>query len=421
MKKKLVLILMGVLLCLAPNAIKALEPVLETLGTGSGAKEIFIANGNEITISERTDSNPGASITWATGSMNVGENTRIIGGLHNDDTKLAKTSIIMNGGTVYSVVGGGLHKSYVEETNVVINGGKIKDGVIGGGASSFVIDADTPSYYAGDPLLSPNVVINANVAINGGVMNTVFGGGEGISNTKRANVVISDGTINYVTAGGANGHTEEALVDIEGGKIQVLQSVNRGDINTANVNITGGEVVNAYIAGETDSSVTGEIKLANLHILGGSVTNVEAGYNKGSKEEAKDVVNLSYVDSAVENIDSTYIEKDNMLEKVIVTIDGVKYQLEKGDKLSENFIIEELTKKEGYKFIKFTDAAGKEYTLESTVDTSLELTTNFEKVAEETVTEVPNTIDSLSTYVIVLLGAIAAIVIGKKFVLKKLN
>lgn len=85
---------------------------------------------------------------------------------------------------LWTIFGGGLHKSYVGTSTVVINGGTIKGGVQGGGASSYAKTTCHRPWYDGDRANAPTVVDNAIVTINGGKFYNVYGGGEGISYTK---------------------------------------------------------------------------------------------------------------------------------------------------------------------------------------------------------------------------------------------
>lgn len=284
MKKmlKIITILFIVMIALTASKVNAAsEPKLETYG----GIEYFFANGTPITIDKRADGKDGATIRWGeNGKMDVDANIRIIGGMHNDATPVS-TSITMNGGTVYSIFGGGLHLSKTNKTEITINAGTITS-ITGGGASSLTKGcgcANGATWYSGDPLTSPCQTEEANITINGGTIKlTVFGGGEGISNTKTANVTIKGGDLSsaWVTAGGSNGNTTTANLTITGGKINVVQGVNRGTMDSIKHIISGGEISKFYMLGETeDKGVTGHVE---------DMKKTTVTVNKGAKIETMD-------------------------------------------------------------------------------------------------------------------------------------
>lgn len=289
MKKmlKIITILFIVMIALTASKVNAAsEPKLETYG----GIEYFFANGTPITINERTDGNPGAKIVWGSSTMNVGPETRIIGGMHNDATPVS-TSITMNGGTVYSIFGGGLHLSNTTKTEITINDGTVTS-ITGGGASSLTKGCgcvNGTTWYSGDPLSSPCQTEEANITINNGTIKfSVFGGGEGISNTKTANVTIKGGDLSsaWVTAGGSNGNTTTANLTITGGKINVVQGVNRGTMDSIKHIISGGEISKFYMLGETgDKDVTGyveDMKKTTVTVnKGAKIETIDWGQNDG--------------------------------------------------------------------------------------------------------------------------------------------
>lgn len=288
---------------IVPNAFAAAPEYFADFE--SKGKEMFFANGTEITIEERTDGVDGALITWESGSRKVTANAYVFGGNHNSDTVLESSSITMNGGAVKNIFGGGLHKSYVKSTYVEINGGKVY-GITGGGASSLLYDTDAPSYYAGEAKNSPTKVDTAIVVVNGGETakagySTIFGGGEGISYTKEAYVEINGGTWDYVTAAGANGATDTAEVIVNDGEIAVLQGVNRGETKEVAMTLQGGSIDEVYAGGETrDATVTATFEestivlAANVDGSGAEIGSISTGTNGGKTEDAVDTTKLAY-------------------------------------------------------------------------------------------------------------------------------
>lgn len=337
MKKKFAMLLIVVVaFCLAIPNVYAEESKVSY----DEVNNLFFAKGTAITINQRDDGENGALITWDGGSQLVGPKINVFGGDHNSDVVYDTTNITMNGGTVQNIFGGGLHKSTVKTSNITVNNGKATY-VSGGGASSLIKDSEAPKYYAGDPKNSPTVVENTNVVINNGTFYIVYGGGEGISNTGTAKVTFNNGTASYVIAGGANGYTGKSSVLVEGGKIGILQSVNRGSMDKAETTITGGTVTNAYVGGDaSDSGVTGTIASANMEVTGGKVMNLAVGTNGGAS--AKDVASVSYTEGTVENVDETTFDESNVAVNVVITINvmGQEESIEvpRGSRLSDEEI-----------------------------------------------------------------------------------
>lgn len=242
----------------------------------------FFANGTLVVISENTGADAAEKpvlVTWVgangSGTMALDSNVSIFGGGHNDGRTFETTNVSMNGGTVRNIFGGGLHKSNVVTANVVVNGGTVAS-VSGGGAALLKDDgcgSAVAGSYPADKAKINNFVNVANVTVNGDavITSTVFGGGESISSVETANVTISGGDLSgaWVTAGGANGYTGNAKLNITGGTIKVVQGANRGGIDSVNMDITGGEIANLYLGGEAgDSSVTGTIGAIDA-VIGG--------------------------------------------------------------------------------------------------------------------------------------------------------
>lgn len=275
------------------------KPTKETYGN----VEYVFANGVPITITG-IDNNKN-KITWDGGEMEISTKANVFGGSHNSAEVIQNTSVTMESGTINALIGGGLHTSHVVNSNVVINGGSIPSQVVGGGASSLVKDEHI--WYSGDAKNSPCIVENANVLINGGSNYLlVFGGGEGISRTDTATTTITAGDFSnaYVSAGGSNGYTGTATLNINGGTdYKVIQSVNRGSMNSAELNVTDGTVQNFYLGGETpDKGVTGTIGSVKANITGGKITNLEKG-KSGSIEFTKNssAISLTYHRSLIGN------------------------------------------------------------------------------------------------------------------------
>ena len=178
----------------------------------------------------------------------------------------------------------------------------------GGGASSMNGTTCHKPWYAGDAKQSTCRVEHANVEINGGKITALlFGGGEGISYTGSASLTITDGDMSaaWVTAGGSNGYTGSAGVTVQGGKIHVLQSVNRGTMDEATMKVSAGTIDSMYVGGESgDTSVTGSIAAVTAAVLGGTVNELNPGTSGGTliaPDEGK--MNVTYLPDSVGNQD----------------------------------------------------------------------------------------------------------------------
>ena len=286
MKKK-ILFLVAAFALFVPSVLAA-EPTLEDKN--------FFANGTSITVTDRTDGVEGALIKWEGGEQLVPATINIFGGSHNSDEKITTTNITIEGGTMHNVFGGGLHKSSVGTATVTVNGGKFTGLVHGGGASSLSGTTCHTWYEGTDKTQATTVVENATLIINGGEFSSksdAFGGGEGKSYTKKATLLINDtftGDIRYVTGGGSNGWTDEVNVRLLGGKVKVLQAVNRGFTLNSEMTVDGATVENAYASAEGDNLELGVTESAVLDIVSGKVTNVAPGQSGNPNETAKDVM-----------------------------------------------------------------------------------------------------------------------------------
>ena len=304
--------------------------------TTVGGKDYFFANGVAITIEEPTTAGMGALIKWDGGSEEVPATITVFGGRHNS-TEVHNANVVMNGGTVKNIFGGGLHRSSLNEVNITVNGGTITGAIMGGGYEELVNcgDGDFNIVTEEDVLDSTTRVEKVNIVINDGHVGSVYGGGGAHAYTGTVSIVINktQNEIAYVIGGGSNGHTGSADVVINGGKVAVLQGVNRGTMNSVEMEITGGEVENAYVGGEPDPSVTGTIEEGKIEITGGAVENLAPGTNgveEGQAVSAKDEIVVKYNKDAVANVDETEFNEDALTKTVTLTfvVDGEEYALE---------------------------------------------------------------------------------------------
>lgn len=319
---------------------------------------IFFAKSKPITIEAGSEGN--VKISWDGGSTEVPETASILGGYHDNDTP-CETSITMNSGKVHNIFAGGLHKSHVTKAKVVVNeGATITSGIMGGGASSLKKQCGceySNSWYNGDAKQSPCKVDETEIIVNGGSIYMIYGGGEGISYTGKSNVSINGGKVNYVTAGGSNGYTGDAKVSINDGIIKEMQSVNRGSMDSSNMQITGGTIEKVYVGSEGGSDATGSISSSSVSMTGNAkvetLTSGKTGGNKIDSNTTGITTNVLFDNDCVRKVEGS-TEKDNIFNtaktsEVTFKVGGKEYKkvsVTKGNTINEPA---EPTKS-GYKF-----------------------------------------------------------------------
>ena len=185
------------------------------------------------------------------------------------------TSIVMNDGEVESVRGGGLGGCSVGVSSIVINGGIISQDVSGGGANNKSTNDATG-----------NIVGHASIIFNGGSTNILFGGcATGLAHVGSANVEVNGGDMYYAIAGGSNGIIGSSRLNLNGGRIKIAQSVNRGSMGNAVISVCGAHIENLYGGGDTsDISVTGTCERTVLNVFSGLVDNLAIGTYKGIED-----------------------------------------------------------------------------------------------------------------------------------------
>ncbi len=319
------------------------EPYYDkNFNNGIGA---FFANGNPITIS---DIDGKTTITWNTGKEEVTNTTLVFGG-GQANSSFDSASITLESGTVGSIYSGGFSTSatepaIVDKATITINGGTVNSSILGGGLlyttvnnSNIIVNDGTATFVLGGgiasytynkipyntgtkeaPQDSGTIVKAANITINNGSIEDLYGGGQGYSNTESTSVNINGGTFKYVTAGGSNGYTGIADVNINGGDINIYLSTNRGTVDTVNLKMTNGNVKDLYIGGEDAFDVTGILNKIKANLSGGKVTNLYAGLNGGVPFKVSPPNYLvSYSPGVVEN---NYIPDLININTLLITI-----------------------------------------------------------------------------------------------------
>ena len=439
MKKKLLFAIAACAFFLPATvfAAKAPEIVKETLKDSKGNDvEVYsvYANGTPITIEARTDGQEGAIIKWDGGQENVIARTSVFAGAHNSNEIMENASITMNGGTIKNIWGGGEHKSIVEKVTITLNNGTVTGAIMGGGMrygdnthADFTEPQESEMNSRDDAI---TIVDEAIITINGGKVTEVYGGGESYSYTGKATVTINSTyteTINYLTAGGSNGYTGHGYLNIYGGKINVVQGINRGIMETVTTKVEGGEIKNLYAGGEPDGSVTGVINDSiELTVVDGTIENIGVGTSGGKDSLATDLVE-SEINAKFEqkigndfDADATTVTVNLML---IAGNEGETIQIPKGTVFTAEELqamIDEINNElaaDNLELVGFylDEELTQEFDFSTPIDQDMELYMKLKELTPEQRVENPETSD-VNIFLILSLVAVGAF--GTTLVLK---
>ena len=154
-----------------------------------------------------------------------------------------------------------------------------------------------------------NIVHNFNVRVKDvKLIDTLYGGGNGYSVVWNSNIKVEGETeINYLVAGGSNGYTNKSRVVMDGGHAKVMQGVNRGILNRAELILNGGVVDNFYVAGEVDPGVTGVQHEGYVELNGGEVVKFFKG--NSDLQEFAGVIEGHIMECIVTEGDVSMLEK----------------------------------------------------------------------------------------------------------------
>lgn len=212
----------------------------------------------------------------------------VYGGSYNADVD--SVSITMNGGSMYSVAGGGYLDATVTSANIVINGGNLSYGVSGGGLCG-TLSVDDISDMTGY-----NYTGTVTITINGGTMAVAnAGGAQSYAYVEDATMTINGGTFDEIIAGGINGYTNTSKVTLdatEGCSINagLVTTANRGEVNSADIDIIdlGDGQINIIAVGSlsgttsTDGGPNGVVDDVDLDIA--SEVNISEGVFLGGAQ-----------------------------------------------------------------------------------------------------------------------------------------
>ena len=235
-----------------------------------------------------------------------------------DNYKTAHINIEMYNGVIATSLYGGsnIKGTIYGDVNILMAGGEISNSLYGGGKGgvstnnpgtyvrddvNVVIGNDTNSFIPiingsvyggseagsvnGNSITSTVSVATTNVTVNKGIINNVFGGGQGSKSETpyvfgNIFVTVNDGTINNVFGGNdkSGKPNGDITVTINGGQINsTYGGGNETGANTTKVYLNGG--VSTKIFG--GSNLLGEVTTSNVITTGGESTLVYGGNNKG--------------------------------------------------------------------------------------------------------------------------------------------
>ncbi len=319
--------------------------------------EDFYAKGTPITITQRTEGQTGALITWNGGSQAVPTTVRVFGG-GKGTSNYTSSSITMTGGTVSAIFGGGLSENdYVENVNIIIEGetkgvvSYLSAGGLEGNVNKTVLTVNSGTIGLLQTTCRGSIE-EASVLVNNGTIENLYIGGE-----------LSEGII---------GTIGKVTVEIVGGKVQNLQAGTSGGIEitkTSNVVATikylasavekssGAILDNAVIlyTVNTKSSELGTVTIENQIVQQGEIVKLNIQPIQGYYAAEINVIDKNENRVTVEE-DCTFImpasdvtvevKYDIILNRVV--IDEKEYIIEYGKSLSTISDVLELTKQDKF-------------------------------------------------------------------------
>ena len=178
-----------------------------------------------------------------------------------------------------------------------------------------------------------NLVHNFNVKVKDvKLIDTLFAGGNGYAVVWNSNVVVEgDTTINYLIAGGSNGFVRKSHVELNGGHAKVMQGVNRGILDRAELIVNGGEVDHFYVGGENDPTVTGKQNESHVELLSGVIHNFHNGTSELVNLKNEDIKGIIKEGFVVKNGDVSMLEKvieEKEIEKYIFMVNEAGVEIE---------------------------------------------------------------------------------------------
>ena len=234
--------------------------------------QYFIANGTPIVIEEKDGS---TYATWEGGEQKLTAATIVVGGYYNpydDDSSvsgidIASTSITMNSGSVWMIVGGnvvdtkGSYDKYetihVGDINVEINGGSVSE--VSGvtiAASPYMNTAVPTSYY--DEIENYYYADNVDITIDNVIITSRIYITSSYTYAKEATINIVNGAeiksgkigeIPVSLSAGTNGKVGNFVVNVEDSKVTQIDLGLRVMVDSMEVNIDGTSTIGDIYAG----------------------------------------------------------------------------------------------------------------------------------------------------------------------------
>lgn len=152
-------------------------------------------------------------------------------------------------------------------------------------------------------------VKKSNIKVKNSVIEIVYGGGaSGLTYTDSANLEVDGGNYKWITAGGSNGASGSCNLTVKNATSENIQSVNRGTINEAKMNVIDSKV-NLFCGGNKESDVTGKIlNNVSVNINGGEVV-LSQGTQEGKLiETAEQALSLIKEVNVIKTTDLTYAD-----------------------------------------------------------------------------------------------------------------
>lgn len=233
----------------------------------------------------------------------VAEKVYLVGGYGHENIgarrSIPQTNMVVRNVKIKGLVGGNYFEGMVGHVNIEAENCEFVSIIGGGWCGASVNGAMTRMNVADD--------INIKMT-NCKVSSTFFGGSQGNGVSDDIHVELNNCEIGWLTAGGANGMTRNAVVVMNGGKVKVAQSTNRGIVFKARFVMNDGVVDKLYFGGETeDASVNGIIEDGFVELNGGVVKQFNFGTNNGIEIVGEDVKGC-IMDCVVESGDVSMLE-----------------------------------------------------------------------------------------------------------------
>lgn len=290
----------------------------------------LVANGYAVKI-EKKDDETNTATYYTSGQIKTIEfpaGYSVVGGAIDDNCQ--SSSITMQSGSVNILQGGSDGDGSVSDVSIVINGGTIKS-VVGGGYPNL--------QYSGkaNHVGAVHIVVNDLTGKTG-----IFGGGYSYASVGDVQIDLYGGAYDYVTAGGSNGSVASGTVNVYDGQIDVLEGTNHGFVGNTYMNINGGSIGALYAGMEPGGEVIGTIGHAQLELIGGNVSKIAKGQN-GTTEDYDNSYISGYYYSGVANDDEATVLGLSKKEKDAATPVDVETAKNEAIDEAKNYINSALT------------------------------------------------------------------------------